>query len=236
MAKRLLLFSNSTNFGEPYLQYPRPHIKAFLGTGVKKVLFVPYAGITMNHDDYTKSVAEAFAEIGYEVEGIHTHDNAEKAVREAEAIAVGGGNTFALLKAIYENGILEAVQERVAAGMPYMGWSAGSNVACPAIKTTNDMPVAEPPSFQAFNMVPFQINAHYSDAQLPNHGGETRAQRLNEFIEVNQQTPVVGLPEGTFLQVEDNTIRYVGGTPMCLFRYGKEVAEFTATDDLQFLL
>jgi dipeptidase E len=234
--RRLLLLSNSTNYGEEYLRHPLSIIKSFLGADCKRVLFVPFAGVRMPYDDYAAKVRERFEEIGYNLDSVHEADNPARAVEEAEAIAVGGGNTFHLLRGLYEANLIDIIRERVSSGMPYIGWSAGSNVACPTIKTTNDMPVVEPPSFDALSLVPFQINPHYTDAVVPNHNGETRAERLLEFIEANPDITVVGLREGSALKIEGAQIELIGEKSALVFRKGQEVAEYNPQDSLQFLL
>lgn len=191
--KKLLLLSNSVNEGMGYLEHAEQIIKAFLGNALQKILFVPYAGVRFSFADYALNVRERFAEMGYDLESIHTANNPVHAIENAEAMAVGGGNTFHLLQNLYQNDLIEAIRQRANSGMPYMGWSAGSNVACPTIKTTNDMPIIQPPSFDALGLVPFQINPHYLNAHPAGHQGETREERLLEFIEVNPNVHVVGL-------------------------------------------
>lgn len=234
--KRLLLLSNSTNFGEPFLQYPIKIIQQFLGSAIPEVLFVPYAGVRISFSDYAARVRERFREIGIAVTSVHETENPAAAVERAVAIVVGGGNTFCLLDRLYTLGLVERIRERVLQGVLYVSWSAGSNVACPTIKTTNDMPIVEPRSLSALNLVPFQINPHYTDATLPNHGGETRAERLMEFLEVNPSVSVIGLREGTMLRVEDEKIELLGDKPARVFRKGQEVIEPAPGDSLQFLL
>jgi dipeptidase E len=234
--KRLLLLSNSTNVGEPFLQYPIRTIQQFLGTAVPGVLFVPYAGVRLSFSDYAARVRERFREIGIAVTSIHETENPAAAVERAATIVVGGGNTFCLLDRLYSHGLVERIRERVFQGVPYVGWSAGSNVACPSIKTTNDMPIVQPYSLGALDLIPFQINPHYTDATLPNHGGETRAERLMEFLEVNPTMSVIGLREGTMLRVEDEKIELLGDKPARVFRKGREVVEPAPGDSLQFLL
>ena len=234
--KRLLLLSNSTNFGEPFLQYPIRTIQQFLSPAVSEVLFVPYAGVRLSYPDYAARVRERFQEIGVAVTSVHETENPAAAVERAAAIVVGGGNTFCLLDRLYAHGLVERIRERVLQGIPYVGWSAGSNAACPTIRTTNDMPVVEPPSLNALGLVPFQINPHYTDATLPNHGGETRAERLMEFLEMNPTLTVIGLREGTMLRVEDEKIELLGDKPARVFRKSREVIEPAPGDSLQFLL
>jgi len=156
---KLLLLSNSTNPGEPYLGWPKQFMADFMKTTTaKKVLFVPYAGVTISYDDYEQRVAGVYKELGYDLHSIHHEKEPIKAVMDAEAIAVGGGNTFFLVHMMHKLGIMKAIRERALAGVPFMGWSAGSNVACPTLRTTNDMPIIEPESFDSLNLLPFQIN------------------------------------------------------------------------------
>jgi dipeptidase E len=233
---RLLLISNSTNPGEPYLDYPKNNIKDFLGSTPVKVLFIPYAAVTFSFDDYEAKVSERFSEIGHDVVSIHRFNDPIDAVRKASAIAVGGGNTWQLLKMLRDNKLIDVIREKVIAGMPYIGWSAGSNVACPTIRTTNDMPVTEPDSFKSFNLIPFQINPHYLDANPDGHAGETREQRILEFIEVNPELYVAGLREGTMLLVEDKKVSLYGPRKIRIFRKGSAATELGQENDLSFLL
>lgn len=233
---RLLLISNSTNPGEAYLDYPKNNIREFLGEKSLKAVFIPYAAVTFSYDEYESRVSERFREIGHNVVSIHRFSDPVSAILEAEAIVVGGGNTWKLLKTIRDNELIEPVRERVLAGIPYIGWSAGSNVACPTIRTTNDMPVVEPDSFESFNLIPFQINPHYLDANPAGHAGETREQRIEEFIEVNSDLFVAGLREGTMLIIENNKIRLAGPRQMRVFRKGRAPVELSSKDDLSFLL
>jgi dipeptidase E len=234
--KRLLLLSNSSNHGEPFLSFPEAAIKDFLGEATRRVLFVPFAAVRFSYDDYAARVRGRFAQWGYELESIHASDNPQAALEHAEALVVGGGNTFCLLRALYENSLLEAMRARVSAGLPYIGWSAGANLACPTIKTTNDMPIAEPPSLNALGLIPFQINPHYTDAVLANHGGETRAERLAEFIEINPGTHVVGLREGSILRIEGASLRLLGDKAATIFIKGQEPRDYAADESLEFLL
>jgi dipeptidase E len=207
---RLLLLSNSMLPGQGYLAWARPHISDFLGTKVRRVLFVPFAGVTIPWNDYADRVREAFGSLGYEVVSVHERDNPVAALAEADAVAVGGGNTFQLLAQMHATGLISAIRAAALNGTPYIGWSAGSNVACPTIRTTNDMPIVEPPGLSALGLVPFQINAHYTEARLGDHGGETRVDRLNEFVHANPGMPVVGLPEGTALRLEGGELSLIG--------------------------
>lgn len=235
MSKKLLLLSNSTNVGEEYLSYPRQEIKSFLGSSVKKIVFIPFAAVTSTYDQYTEKVKQVFREIDYAVDSIHLDTNTHELIHQSEAIVVGGGNTFHLLHCLHKNNLIEIIRDKVNNGIPYIGWSAGSNVACPTIKTSNDMPIIQPISFQALNLVPFQINPHYTDGVIPNHNGETREQRLKEFLILNPDVYVVGLQEGTMLRVEDSSIRLIGNKKMYLFKFGEERKEYDYSDDLSFL-
>lgn len=237
MAKKLMLISNSTNAGEAYLGWPREAIKNYLENNkIKRVLFVPYAGVGVTYDDYTNKVKTVFNELGFEVYGIHNEADPVKAVKEAEAIAVGGGNTFHLVYMLHKLKLMSVIKEVVENGTTYMGWSAGSNVACPALKTTNDMPIIEPESFNCTGLIPFQINPHYLDANPEGHGGETREQRIEEFMQVNQNIYVVGLREATYLLVDGNKISLHGSRPMRIFKYGTPAYEVTSNDDINFLM
>lgn len=231
--KRLLLISNSTNVGEPYLGWPQPYITSFLeNTGVKNILFIPFAGVNLSpesveksYDLYEQRVKAVFEGLGYGINSIHRESDPVKAVQQAEAIAVGGGNTFHLVYMLHKLGLVPVIRKRALEGMHYMGWSAGANVACPTLRTTNDMPIIQPASFETFNLVPFQINPHYLDANPSGHGGETRQQRIEEFLAVNRDITVVGLREATLLQVEGDKIQLKGTRPMRIFRYGMEPEE-----------
>lgn len=234
--RRLLLLSNSRNAGQGYLDHALAPIRSFLGASRKRVLFIPYAGVRLSYDDYAANVRERFEAMGYALDSIHEAANPARAVDEAGVLVVGGGNTFHLLFALAERGLIEHIRARVLAGLPYVGWSAGSNIACPTIRTTNDMPIVEPPSFEALGLVPFQINPHYTDLHPPGHQGETRAERIEEFCTVNPSVPVVGLPEGTMLRVEGNRLTLLGSLPAYVFRHGFAPTEYAPGDGLQFLI
>jgi dipeptidase E len=233
---RLLLFSNSTNAGEEYLSYTLPFIKEFTGQQQINALFIPFAGVTISWDDYYLQVKEKLSQVGVHLKSIHNEEDKILAIHQAELIIVGGGNTFNLLKTIQDNNLTEPIIERVKAGLPYIGWSAGSNLSCPSIRTTNDMPIVEPTSFDAFNLVPFQINPHYTDVVNPNHAGETREARIEEFIELNQEIYVAGLREGTMFLVEDGKIELKGSKPCRIFRHGKSPIEISPGEDFSFLI
>lgn len=232
---KLLLLSNSTNPGESYLSYPKHNIKAFLGDTTSDIIFIPYAAVTFSYDEYEEKVNKAMGDIGVQVKGIHHFDNPIDAIANAKAIVVGGGNTWKLRRILHDNQLLDAIRQKVKSGTPYIGWSAGSNVACPTIMTTNDMPIIDPKGLQALNLVSFQINPHYLDDNPANHGGETREMRINEFIIENQNTTVVGLREGTMLWVDDQKILLIGNKSARIFNYSKQAKEVWSKDDLSFL-
>ncbi|HNT92463.1 MAG: dipeptidase PepE [Bacteroidales bacterium] len=233
---RLLLISNSTNAGEAYLDYPKNNIREFLGSKKIKALFIPYAAVTFSYDDYEKKVRERFNEVGHDVISIHRFKDPVKAVMDAPAIVVGGGNTWMLLRCLREKKLIAPVRKKVLGGTPYIGWSAGSNVACPTIMTTNDMPVTTPSSFRAFGLIPFQINPHYLDANPAGHAGETREQRIEEFIEVNRDIYVAGLREGTMFLLEGRKLSLIGPRNARIFRYGSAPVEAAPGSDPGFLL
>jgi dipeptidase E len=233
---RLLLISNSTNAGEAYLEHPLEQILSFLGNEPVTAAFIPYAGVTISFDAYTERVRSRFREIGHDVLSVHENADPVETVQDAGAIVVGGGNTFQLLKWMQEQGLMEAIRERVLAGIPFVGWSAGSNVACPSIRTTNDMPIVEPESFNALGLVPFQINPHYLDENPDGHAGETREMRIEEFLEANPGMFVAGLREGTMFLIEDGSIRLVGPRPARIFKKDRSPEELNPGEDFSFLL
>jgi len=214
---RLLLLSTSTLHGSGYLDYAESHIREFLGASAR-VLFVPYA--LADQDGYTETARQRFERMGYELYSIHHQDDAARAVGRADSIFIGGGNTFRLLKALQDNAIVELIAERVREGMPFIGSSAGTNMACPTLKTTNDMPIVQPPSFNALGLLNFQINPHYLDPD-PNskHMGETREERLRQYLEENE-IPVVGLREGSILWVDGERVTLRGEKSARLFKRG----------------
>ena len=216
--KRLLLISNSTQYGCGYLEHAEAELRDFL-RGVQRVLFVPYA--LKDRDAYAQTAQAKLAQLGFALDSIHRAPDPRPAVENAEAIFIGGGNTFRLLKALYENRLLDVIRRRAEGGIPYVGSSAGSVVSCPTIRTTNDMPIVEPPSLTSLELVPFQINAHYIDPD-PNstHMGETREMRLREFHEENE-SPVVGIREGSMLRVENGATVMKGTTGAKIFRRGE---------------
>jgi dipeptidase E len=212
---RLLLISSSNVHGYGYLDQPEPEMRAFLGAG-RRVAFVPFA--SRDHAAYTARIRERLGRM--ELDVIPIDD-----LRNADAIFVGGGNTFRLLKTLYERDLLSPIRDRVRAGLPYLGSSAGTVITAPTIKTTNDMPIIEPSSFAALGLVNFQVNPHYLDPDpLSTHKGETREERIREFLDEND-VPVVGLREGSILRVEDGTTTLLGTKTARIFRRGEEPLE-----------
>ena len=232
----ILLLSTSTVHGTRFLEYAEADIRTFL-SACSTVLFVPFArpgGIT--HDAYTELTRGRFRDMGLGLAGLHEAVDPVAAVNEAEAVFVGGGNTFVLLRELHETGVLEPLRERTIDGLPYMGSSAGSNLAGLTIGTTNDMPVVEPESFRALGLVPFNINPHYLDPDPGStHMGETRETRIGEFHHFNPQ-PVLGLREGAILSVKGGRALVMGSRGARLFRAGSEPAEIESGGDVSFLL
>jgi dipeptidase E len=230
---RLLLLSNSTCFGQGYLDHAMGEIVDFFGP-VKSIAFIPFA--LQDQPAYTARARERFAAAGLEVHGVTPDDEGLALVGSAEGVFVGGGNTFRLLDQLLRSGLLPMLRSRVLRGMPYLGASAGSNVAAPTIKTTNDMPIVQPASFEAIGLVPFQINPHYLDpAPDGRHMGETREERLREYLEENE-IPALGVREGGWLRREGNRLHLGGGKGARLFRRGVEPEEIPPGADLGFLL
>lgn len=231
--RRLLLLSNSTVFGRGYLDHAEAEIRALLA-GVTRLLFVPDA--LQDRAGYAAKVRERFERMAIGVGSTHETADPARAVAAAQALFIGGGNTFRLLDALYAQDLIGPIRARVLAGMPYLGASAGTNVATRSIQTTNDMPIVEPPSFAALALVPFNVNPHYLDPDpASTHMGETREQRLKEFHELND-APVVGLREGTWLEIGETSCRLGGEKAARLFRKGLAPEEFAPGADLSFLL
>jgi len=233
MTRRILLISSSTCHPTGYLDHAEPEIRDFLGA-TRRVLFFPWA--LRNCDAYAAKVRERLGRMDFEVESAHDAPDPVRAVEDAQAVFVGGGNTFRLLKKMYELDLLVPLRRRVWEGMPYVGSSAGSNVACATIRSTNDMPILEPPSLAALAIVPFNLNPHYLDPDpTSTHKGETREERIAQFHEENDQA-VVGLREGAMLRIEGETVSLRGIARARLFRKGEPAAEFDSGDRLDFLL
>ena len=254
----LLLISNSTNFGEPYLAWCQTQIDFFCEKNKvlenSRIIFIPFAGVNIggipypkSYDAYEARVKDVFAKWGYKnLESIHKFENKKEAIEKADCIIVGGGNTFHLVAQMHNFDLIEAVRNKVQQGTPYIGWSAGSNLACPTLCTTNDMPIVEPKSFKGLELIPFQINPHYLDPtpeidKMIKHGGETRQDRLNEYLAVNQKMVVVGLREASALWIKDKTMTLRGGKKLVILLYNQEIGKVEAREidpgsDLSFLL
>lgn len=230
--KKILLLSNSTMPGQPFFNWPRPYVKDLLRQ-CKKAIFIPFAAVKFSFDEYENVVRHAFAEMELDIESVHQHPDPRKCIAGAEAVVIGGGNTFALLYRLYQHDLVGLIRKKVSGGTPYVGWSAGANVACPTIMTTNDMPVIQPPSFEALNLVPFQINPHYTEYRQPGHGGETRMERIEEFLVLNPHRSVIGLPEGMLLHQEDSHLELKGEGKARLFRAGKPVEEISPGEEIK---
>ncbi len=222
--------------GEPYLQYPMPEIKNFLGNNPLEIIFVPYAAVTFSYDEYEAKVNERFNEIGQRVRSIHHFENMSRAITTADAIVVGGGNTWHLVRKMHQLDLMKPIRKKVLNGALFIGWSAGSNVACPSLRTTNDMPIIDPLGFDTLNLIRFQINPHYLDAAPDGHAGETREQRIEEFLEINPNDYVLGLREGTMLRIENNHIQLIGKKPCRIFKKETKAKNFTKKEDLDFLM
>jgi dipeptidase E len=227
----LLLLSNSTLPCEAYLGWGRDYLAQFLGTP-KRIAFVPFAAVTTTLEDYAQRTQQVFAEMGHDLFSLHTEAEKVKALGTAEAVVIGGGNSFQLLRMLYSTELVRAIRVRVMGGLPYVGWSAGSNVAGPTIMTTNDMPITEVPTLRAMGLVPFQINPHYTEATIPGQGGESRDQRIAEYLELNRRSVVAGLREGTLLHVDGDRLT-VEGRGMRVFRHGKEPKDIAGGVELR---
>ena len=231
--RRLLLISNSTLYGSGYLDHVETEIKDFLGK-TTTTLFVPFA--VRDRRAYAEKAQERFRSMGFELRSVHDVSNMQRAIDEAEAIFVGGGNTFRLLKGLYDCKLLAPIRERVAAGMPYIGSSAGSIVACPTLRTTKDMPVVQPPSFDALGLVPFQISPHYLDPDpASTHMGETQEERIMQFLEENREA-VVGLREGSVLRVQEGKVTLKGPHAARVFTSHEKPCEIATGSSLTELL
>lgn len=232
-SRRLLLISNSTSHGSGYLEHCEDHFKARLA-GVRRVLFIPFA--LFDRDRYANTAKGRLEEMGFALDSLHQAPDPHQAVAEAEAFFVGGGNTFRLLDTLYQLNLIPAIRKRVAQGAAYIGTSAGSNIACVSIKTTNDMPIVQPSSFNALGLVPFNINPHYLDPDPDStHQGETREQRIREFHEENSP-PVIALRESAMLHIEGQRITLHGEAGARLFLKGNEAVDHQEGDRLDFLL
>lgn len=233
--KKLIIASTSTLHGSSYLEYILPVLENHF-KDCETILFIPYArpgGIT--HDEYTQKVAETFAKINKKVVGIHEFENPTKAVEQAEGIFTGGGNTFLLVTQLYQNNVMDVLRKVIENGTPYLGSSAGSNITGISMQTTNDMPIIYPPSFKTLGVIPFNLNPHYLDADLQSkHMGETRETRIKEFHAFNN-IPVLGLREGSWLEVNGENIILKGNLTARIFRQNQNPEEITPENDLNFL-
>lgn len=232
-AQRLLLISNSTLHGRGYLDHAEKEIRDLVADR-RNVIFIPYA--LRDRRAYTEKAHQRFREMGLALKSIHDVSNKARAIDEANVIFAGGGNTFRLLKGLHDDDLLGPIRRKVAIGIPYIGSSAGSIVACPSLKTTKDMPVVQPPSFEALGLVPFQISPHYLDPDpASTHMGETQEERILQFLEENEE-PVVGLREGSILRVQDGTVGLKGTHAARIFRRGEEPREAAPGNDIWPLL
>lgn len=233
--KSLVLASTSTLHGSGYLDYLFPTLKSHF-EATDDILFIPYArpgGIS--HDNYTALAARAFSKIGKTLKGIHQFNNPKDAIKQAKGIFTGGGNTFLLIDQLYKNKLLEVLKAEVNNGIPYLGTSAGSNICGLTINTTNDMPIVYPPSFEALGLLPFNINPHYLDPDTKSkHMGETRETRIKEFHKFNTQ-PVIGLREGSWIEMKNEKIVLRGKLNARIFTFGKAPFEIETDTDLEFL-
>jgi dipeptidase E len=233
--KNILLASTSTVYGSGFLDYLLPELEHHF-KDCKTLLFIPYARSGgMTHEEYTAKVALAFAKINIDVKGIHEFENPVEAIQNAEAIFTGGGNTFVLVAQLYKNQVMEVLAQKLKSGTPYLGTSAGSNIAGLTIQTTNDMPIVYPPSFQTLGMIPFNLNPHFIDSEgLDTHMGETRETRIKEFHSFNT-IPVLGLREGSWLEIKAETITLKGNLKARLFRQNQLPEELESGSDLSFV-
>jgi dipeptidase E len=192
--------------------------------------------VTISYDDYFAAVSTQLVAFGYQIDSIHQLEINESFINEYDALAIGGGNTFQLANLLQKRRLIEPIRKAVENGMPYMGWSAGSNITCPTIMTTNDMPVVEPASYNGLELIPFQINPHYTEATIPNHGGESRELRIREFIAINKNVHVAGIPEGSLLRQEGDQLFFVGKGSCKIFIHGKSPQLYKDGDNLSWLL
>ena len=223
----LLLLSNSRNPAGEYLVHAREAIQSFAGPR-RKALFFPFAGVTVDWDDYTAMAQNALQPLGFELTGAHTCADVHAAIAQTQLLLVGGGNTFRLLYEMRKRGCLSAVQAAVSSGTHYIGWSAGSVLASPSICTTNDMPIVDPKGLDALGMVPFQLNCHYNNVLPPGHQGESRNQRLAEYLVLNPAVPILALPEGNWLEVRGNKLCLFGPHSSVLFKTGRDPADIAS--------
>ncbi len=240
MPPRILTFSSSRVATGGYLESAAPIIQNFLGEAPLNIAFIPFAGVGISYEVYTQKVREGLAALGHNIITV-LPENAKATVAKADVIMVGGGNTFKLLAEIYKAQLLDVIRDKVTSGTPFIGWSAGSNITGPTIGTTNDMPIVEPKSFNALGLFPFQLNPHYFNYKIPGHNGETRDDRLTEFLIENPGLSSVCLPEGTALHFENNQLHLIGECPGMLLQMEPDTGvlirkEIAAGDDISWLL
>lgn len=225
--KNMLLMSGSKYKNTEYLAHTIKWLKEFLADYKgKKIAFLPYAGVSRSYDEYEQVVQDKFAELELEIVSVYRAKKHTEILEQADVIAVGGGNTFCLLNQMYENKVLDCIREKVENGTPYLGWSAGANVAGSSIMTTNDMPITYPPSFNALNLFPHQINPHFISGKIQGHNGESREERLKEFLIVNPTSIVYALPEGTALHIQGNQAKVLGETAVLQFSQNMQLKTF----------
>lgn len=224
----VLMLSSSKYAEHDYLAYASNWIAEHF-EGCKNVVFIPYAGVSITWDSYTQKVQKALPD--YAIKGIHEFSDPASALNQADAILVGGGNTFNLLHHLYKNNVLALIQEKVQQGMPYIGWSAGANICGLSIRTTNDMPIVEPKSFASLAFVQAQLNPHYTDYIAPGHHGETRDERIQEYCILHPSVPVLAIREGSALLLKNNHLRLLSDLNAVVFQ-GQNKLEVNAKQDL----
>ena len=220
--KNALLISASSYQDTGYLRHCKNWVKDFLGeSGKEEILFIPYAGVRRTNDEYEQKVIDRLK--NKNIKSIHHYEDKISAIKNASSIAVGGGNTFMLLYTLYKLNLVEPIKEAVAKGTKYFGWSAGANIAGKTMMTTNDMPIIMPKSFDSLNIFPYQINPHFISGKLAGHNGESREERLEEFLIANPKETIYALPEGTALLIEDSEAEVIGHSEILKFEYQKEI-------------